>query len=78
MTLGSFSSATEVMAPLESAQVRSWLLEACRGMVLTPWGISAKTYLGSWGDRRRRLGVLFQDLSPRSQVGGQEVIWGGS
>lgn len=76
MFSGSFSSATEVMAPFELAQVRSWLLRAVRGMALTPWGIST-TYLGSWGDTRR-LRVLFLSLSPLSQAGGQEVIWGGN
>lgn len=63
MFLGSLSSATEAMAPLEPAQVRSWLFKAGRGMALTPWGISAMTCLGSWGDTRR-LGVLFLGLSP--------------
>lgn len=78
MLLGSFSLATEVMAPCACAQLRIWLLARTDSRVVLTSGDPFKvTRLGFWGDTQK-LGVLFLDLSTLSHAGGQEVIWEGS
>lgn len=78
MFLGSFSLATEVMAPFVYAQLRTWLsVKTGRCVPLTSGDSRKVTRLEFWGDTRK-LRVLFLDLSPLSHAGGQEVIWGGS